>query len=58
VLAARKGGLRLLAGVPAIIGLITLAIRWEPIGVDIENEPIDLDLRTEATVDLPLPAPV
>src|SRR5439155_337828 len=46
----------LLAGVPAIIGLVTMAIHWEPIGVDIENEPIALDLRTESTVDLTEPA--
>jgi len=47
----------LLAGVPAVIGLVTLAINWEPIGVDIENEPIALDLRPETLVDLTEPAP-
>jgi MFS transporter, putative metabolite transport protein len=49
----------LLAGVPAIIALVTLAIHWDPIGVDIENEPITVDLRTGVVVDLaePLPEP-
>ncbi|MCA1846402.1 MAG: MFS transporter [Actinobacteria bacterium] len=47
----------LLAGVPAVIGLVTLAIHWEPIGVDIENEPITIDLRTRSVVDLTEPAP-
>ena len=45
----------LLAGVPAIIGLVTMAIHWEPIGVDIENEPITIDLTTGTVVDLSEP---
>jgi MFS family permease len=32
-----------LALVPLIVGVFTLAIRWEPIGVDIEAEPVDVD---------------
>jgi MFS family permease len=42
----------LLAGVPAIIALVTMAIHWEPIGVDIENEPVTIDLTTATVVDL------
>jgi MFS transporter, putative metabolite transport protein len=43
----------LLAAVPLVIALVTLAIRWEPIGVDIEAEPLDLPARP--TVDLRVP---
>ncbi|MCA1844964.1 MAG: MFS transporter [Actinobacteria bacterium] len=42
----------LLAVVPFVIALVTLAIPWEPIGVDIEAEPLDLPVRT--TIDLRL----
>jgi hypothetical protein len=38
--------------VPAIIALVTMAIHWEPIGVDIENEPVTIDLTTAPVVDL------
>ena len=40
----------LLAVMPFVIALVTLAIRWEPIGVDIEAEPVDLPAGT--TIDL------
>lgn len=30
-----------MAAIPFVIGITTLLIRWEPIGVDIEAEPID-----------------
>jgi hypothetical protein len=35
-----------MAAIPLVIGLTTLAIRWEPIGVDIEAEPIDMQTLT------------
>ena len=42
----------LLAVMPFVIALVTLAIRWEPIGVDIEAEPLELPAGT--TIDLRL----
>jgi len=30
-----------MAAIPFVIGITTLLIRWEPIGVDIEAEPVD-----------------
>jgi len=44
----------LLAVMPFIIAVVTLAIRWEPIGVDIEAEP--LDLASGTAIDLRVPA--
>jgi MFS family permease len=40
----------LLAVVPFVIAVVTLAISWEPIGVDIEAESVDLPAGT--TIDL------
>ncbi|HVW34274.1 MAG TPA: MFS transporter [Acidimicrobiia bacterium] len=47
------GTFTLLAAVPLVIALVTLAIPWEPIGVDIEAEPLDLPVTT--TIDLRVP---